>query len=83
MKHDYEWVERLEDGTRRSVRVSCPGGNIVWMCRNAKGERWNRNMKPTAEDWDVVEKKVRGRYNRRRAGKQDVELVVAMRQNNA
>ena len=73
----------MEDGTRRTVRVSFPGGKIVWMCRNADDERWNRNMTPTAEEWDVVEKKVRGRYNRRRAGYKDVELVVALRQRKA
>ena len=84
MKHDYEWVERLEDGTRRTVRVSLPsGGKIIWMYLNVADDRWSRNMTPTAEDWDVLEKKVRGRYNRRRAGMKDVELVVAMRQNHA
>ena len=74
----------MEGGTKRTVRVSFPGGaKIVWMCRCADDERWNRNMTPTAEDWDVLEKKVRGRYNRRRAGMPDVELVVAMRQSHA
>ena len=52
------------------------------MCRNAGSEEWNRNMTPTVEEWDFVEKKVRGRYNRRRAGIKDVELVVAMRKKN-
>ena len=84
MKRDYEWVEKLEDGTRRTVRVSFPGGGkIVWMGRRDGDEGWNRNMTPTTEDWDIVEKKIRGRYNRRRASIKDVELVVAMRQKDA
>jgi len=84
MKHDYEWVEKLEDGTKRTVRVGLPGGGkIVWMCRYTGDERWSRNMPPTIEQWDFLEKKVRGRYNRRRAGMPDVELVVAMRKNHA
>jgi hypothetical protein len=84
MKHDYEWVEKLEDGTKRTVRVSFPGGGkIVWMDRRADDERWNRHMTPATGDWDFLETKVRGRYNRRRATIQDVERVVVMRQNHA
>lgn len=83
MKHDYEWVEKLEDRTRRIVRVSFSGDNIVWMCRNEDSEWWKRNMKPTSEQWDFLEKKVRGRYNRRRAGMKDIERVVSMRQDHA
>jgi len=80
MKHDYEWVEKLEDGTKRTVRVSFPGGGkIEWRFRCAGEERWNRNVPLTTEHWDFLESKVRGRYNRRRAAIKDVELVVAMR----
>ena len=84
VRRDFEWEERLEDRTRRTVRVSFPGGGrINWMCRDSNDERWNRNMTPTPENWDFLEKKIRGRYNRRRAGIQDVELVVALRQKYA
>lgn len=84
MKRDCEWVERLEDRTKRTIRVSFPGGGkIVWMCIDAGDECWNRNMTPTPEQWDVLESKVRGRYNRRRAGFHDVELVVASRPKKA
>ena len=82
--NDYEWVERSDEGTKRILRVGFPGGNrITWMCRNADDEKWSRNMTPTVEQWDVVENKVRGRYNRRRAGFKDVELVMALRKNHA
>ena len=81
MRQDCEWMVKLEDRTRRSIRVSFPGGGkIVWMCRHSGDEKWRRYMTPTDEEWDFLENKVRCRYNRRRAGYQDVELVVALRQ---
>ena len=81
MKHDYEWVEKLAKRIKRTIRVSFPGGGkIAWMCIRSDEERWDRNMIPTAEEWELLEAKVRARYNRRSASHKDVELVVALRQ---
>jgi hypothetical protein len=80
MRRDCEWVDTLEDGTRRRIRVCFPGGGkITWMCLDDGQEGWNRDMTPSEEEWDYLEKKVRARYNRRRASIKDVDLVVSLR----
>lgn len=80
MKRDMEWKERLEDGVKRTVRVSFPGGGkIKWQFKRSDEERWDYDTPPSPEDWLQLEEKVDALYHRRRAPYSDLELVRASR----
>lgn len=79
MKRDIEWTERLEGGIKRTVRVSMPGGKVVWQFNLSDQEGWDRESEPTPDDWATLEEKLEARYTRRRVPLQDLELVRRLR----
>lgn len=80
MKRDIEWKERLDDGVKRTVRITFPGGGkIKWQFKRSDELQWDYDTPPSPEDWAELEEKVEGLYNRRRAAFRDLELVKIMR----
>jgi hypothetical protein len=80
MKRDIEWTEKLEDGTKRIVRVNFFGdGKILWKFKSTGQERWDNHSAPSEEDWSILEGKVKGRHNRCRSTLIELELVRALR----
>lgn len=80
MKRDIEWVEKLEDGIKRKVRIRFPGkGNIKWQFKRSDEEEWDYTTPPTQEDWTALLEKVEALYNRRRAPFKDLERVKLMK----
>lgn len=80
MKRDIEWVDKLEDGMKRTVRVRFPGnGKIKWQFKRSDEDQWRYDTPPAIEDWETLEKKIDALYHRRRAAYKDLQLVQQFR----
>lgn len=80
MKRDIEWIEKLEDGVKRTVRIAFPGGGkIKWQFKRSDQTQWDYDTPPSPEDWQALEEKTDALYHRRRAAYRDLELVREMR----
>lgn len=80
MKADLEWTERLEDRTKRKVRITFIGHDqIKWQFKRSDEEFWDYDTPPTPEDWEALEDKVDALYHRRRQPFKHLELVKKLR----
>jgi hypothetical protein len=80
MKRDIEWVEKLEDGIKRKVRVKFPGnGKIKWQFKYSNEELWDYDTPPSIEDWIALEEKIDALYHRKRAPFKDFQRVQQLR----
>ena len=76
LRRKIEWVEKIEKGVKLMVRVTFPGkGQVQWRFKRTDEERPDPERQPSAEDWDALEEKLEGLYNRRRAPFETLELV--------
>lgn len=76
MRRQICWIEKLDDGIKRDIRVSFPGGNkIKWQFKRSDMEAWDYDSPPTIADWAALLERAEGRYNRRRMPFHDLELV--------
>lgn len=83
MKRNIEWKEKLDDGVKRTVRITFPGqGKIKWQFKRSDEERWDYDTPANSEDWKNLDEKVEALYQRRRAAFRDLELVKMMRKNH-
>ena len=81
MKADIEWVEKLDGGLKRKIRITFLGhGKIKWQFKRSDEEAWDYNTPPCASDWEVLEDKVEALYNRRRTPYKNLELVRKLRE---
>ena len=83
MKADIEWVEKLEAGIKRKIRVTFLGhGKVKWQFKRSDEEFWDYDTPPTADDWNTLEEKMEALYNRRRAPFKNLELVRQLSKEN-
>ena len=76
MRRKIEWVEKLDGGVKRTVRASFPGkGQVRWEFARSDQEGWDPDATPSLDDWDTLEEKLAGLYNRRRVPYETLELV--------
>ncbi|MEN8148902.1 MAG: hypothetical protein ABFS86_03710 [Planctomycetota bacterium] len=76
MRRKIEWTEKIERGVKLMVRVTFPGkGQVQWRFKRSDEDAPDPDRRPTAEDWDALEEKLEGLYNRRRAPFETLELV--------
>ena len=76
MKADIEWVEKLEGGVKRKIRITFLGkGNMKWQTKRSDEDFWDYDTPPTSDDWNTLEEKVEAFYNRRRTPFKNLELV--------
>ena len=76
MKADIEWVEKLEGGVKRKIRITFLGkGKMKWQTKRSDEDFWNYDTPPTSDDWNTLEEKVEAFYNRRRTPFKNLELV--------
>ena len=62
MKADIEWVEKLENGIKRKIRITFLGkGNMKWQTKCSDEEIWDYDTPPSTEDWDTIESKMESR----------------------
>ncbi|MDF7798449.1 hypothetical protein P4C99_03195 [Pontiellaceae bacterium B1224] len=80
MKADIEWVDKLDDGVKRKVRITFTGKTqMKWQTKRSDEEMWDYDTPPTAEDWDAIEEKIDILYHRRRQPYKRVELIKKLR----
>ncbi len=76
MKADIEWVEKLEDGVKRKIRITFLGkGKMKWQTKRSDEDFWDYDTPPTSDDWNTLEEKVEAFYNRNRTPFKNLELV--------
>jgi hypothetical protein len=76
VKHDIEWVDKLEDGVKRKVRITFHGrNNMKWQTKRSDEEMWDYDTPPNADDWILLVEKVDILYHRRRLPYKHLELV--------
>ncbi len=76
MKADIEWVEKLEGGVKRKIRITFLGkGRMKWQTKRSDEEFWDYDTPPTSDDWNTLEEKMEALYNRRRTPFKNLELV--------
>ena len=76
MKADIEWIEKLDDGVKRKIRITFLGkGKMKWQTKRSDEEMWDYDTPPSPEDWNHLEEKVGSLYNRRRIPFKNLELV--------
>jgi hypothetical protein len=74
------WVERMEDGVKREVRVTFAGArSIRWQRKRADEDRWTYDYAPTPGDWDRLLELMENRYRRRSVSWKLMELARAAR----
>ena len=78
MKRDIEWVEKLDDGVKRTVRITLQQGKIIWQFKRSNEAHWDYATPPSPDDWATLEAKIDQLYHRRRVGYKELELVRAM-----
>ena len=80
MKADLEWVEKLEDGRKRKIRITFSGkSSLKWQFKCSDQEVWDYTSAPTPEDWATLEEKLEALYNRRRLPLKKLEIVRRLR----
>ena len=80
MKADIEWVEKLDGGVKRKVRITFLGkGKMKWQTKRSDEEFWDYDTPPSSGDWNHLEEKMASLYNRRRASFKNLELVRHLR----
>ncbi|MCC7300968.1 MAG: hypothetical protein IT583_07805 [Verrucomicrobia bacterium] len=80
MKRDIEWIEKLDDGVKRTVRIAISmNKGIKWQFKRSDEERWDYDTPASPDDWQALDEKVAALYNRRRATHEELELVRAQR----
>jgi hypothetical protein len=80
LKADIEWVEQLDDGVKRKIRITFLGkGKMKWQTKRSDEEFWDYDTPPSSEDWNNLSDKIDALYNRRRTPFKNVELVRKLR----
>ena len=64
MRRQIRWTHKLDDGTKREVRVSVHGRAIKWQFRRSDESKWDYDTPPTPVDWDTLEQRLLDRYQR-------------------
>jgi hypothetical protein len=83
VKADIEWVEKLDDGVKRKIRITFLGkGNMKWQTKRSDEEMWDYKTPPSSDDWNHLEEKMESLYNRRRASFKHLELVRKLRKDS-
>jgi hypothetical protein len=82
VKADIEWIERLDNGIKRKIRITFLGkGKMKWQTKRSDEEYWDYDTPPSSADWDTLQDKMDSLYNRRRESFKNVELVRKLRKN--
>jgi len=80
VKADIEWVEKLEGGVKRKIRITFLGkSRMKWQTKRSDEEFWDYDTPPTSDDWNTLEEKMGALYNRRRTPFKNLELVKKLK----
>ena len=73
------WIEKLDDGVKRDVRVSVQRGHVKWQFKRSDQDRFDYDSPPTRDDWDNFMERMENRYHRRNVSFDDLELARVAR----
>lgn len=79
MRRQICWDERLEDRTKREVRVTILARALKWQFKLSTSDAWDYDSPPTPADWDTLLEKMEKRYRRRNIPHDDLVLVQRLR----
>lgn len=80
MRRPICWLEKLEDGVKREVRVALEGNRLKWQFFLSTAERWDYDSPPTEADWDNLLSRMEDRYQRRNVSFDDLETIRRLRE---
>ncbi|MCE9614358.1 MAG: hypothetical protein K8T26_08780 [Lentisphaerae bacterium] len=80
MRRPICWTTRLEDRTKREVRVSITGRAMAWQFKCAGDEGWDRTSRPTAGDWQTLMDTAERWYTRRALTHENLVLIRRLHQ---
>lgn len=69
------WIEKLDDGVKRDVRVAVERGKVKWQFKRSDQPKFDYTTPPTREDWDHFMERMENRYQRRNVSFDDLQLV--------
>jgi hypothetical protein len=72
MHNRHAWIQKLEDGCKREVRVIKQGGSWRFQGKRADEERWTYYDEPLLDDLIEFREILSRKYQRRRAAYEDV-----------
>jgi hypothetical protein len=64
MRRQICWVEKLEDGVKKDVRISFHNREVLWDIKRSDLPRHEQTSIPTEQDWDELEKRAENWYRR-------------------
>ena len=73
------FIEKLDDGVKRDVRVSVQRGHVKWQFKRSDQDRFDYDSPPTRDDWDNFMERMENRYHRRNVSFDDLELARVAR----
>jgi hypothetical protein len=79
MRRPICWLEKLEDGVKREVRVALEGSRLKWQFFLSTSERWDYDSPPTEGDWDNLLSRMEDRYQRRNVSFEDLDTIRRLR----
>jgi len=74
------WVEKLDDGVKREVRVGIERHQVKWQYKRSDEEKWDYTTPASREDWDNFMERMESRYQRRNVSLNDLNLVRLARE---
>jgi len=84
MRRQLCWTEKLDDGVKREIRVSFPGGGkIRWQAKSSDRLEWEYDFQPSTADWDALLQLAERWYNRRRMPLPHLEMIRKARSESA
>lgn len=69
------WIEKLDDGVKREIRVAVERNQVKWQFKRSDEERWDYTTPATREDWDHFMERMEDRYQRRNVSFDDLQRV--------
>jgi hypothetical protein len=83
MKGPIEWVVKLPDSVKRTVRVTYHGRLLKWQFKHSNEDKWDYISKPTPDDWDRLLQEFDDRFHRRRVSLEILDHIKQLRKEAA
>lgn len=78
MRRKHDWIERLEDGGKREMRVTRTGPVWRFQSKLREDEDWTYHDAPSIKDLETFREVLERKYRRNRASYDDVKIADRM-----
>jgi hypothetical protein len=79
MRRQICWVNRLEDGAKRSVRISFLNRQVCWNIKRSDLSEDDQTSIPTEDDWNELESRAEDWYRRHALPFEILGMIKAQR----